>query len=176
MNRRGLFDIFIWLVVMFITFIFFAGFMYGFNILTGSVVNTVLPAGSTVNVSEAGQQTFGQANEGLASLKWLALVIAISMIISIMVSNFLIKAHPVFFIVYILIVIVAVVLSVSLSNAYESILTSNNVLVATLQSFTAMNFIMLHLPVWTTIVGIMGAIFLFIGVIVDREQGGSIPI
>lgn len=175
MNRRGIFDIFIWLVVIFIMFIFFASFMYGFNILSSSVVNTVIPS-DVVNVTQAGQDTFGQVNTGLASLKWLALVIAVSMIISIMISNFLVKAHPVFWIVYVLITIVAVVFSVTLSNAYESILNSNNALTSTLQSFTAMNFIMLHLPIWTTIVGFMGALFLFIGVIVDKEQGGSIPI
>lgn len=175
MNRRGLFDIFIWLIVIFVMFIFFAGFMYGFNLLTNSVVSTTFPTG-TINITEAGQNTFGQVNEGLGSLKWLALVITVSMLISILVSNFLIKAHPVFFIVYILITIFAVVLSVSLSNAYESLLISNNALTSTLQSFTAMNFIMLHLPIWTTIIGFMGAIFLFIGTIVDRDTGGSIPI
>lgn len=176
MKRKGqLFDIIIWLIIIFVMFIFFVGFKYGFNILTNTVVGINQPVGNT-NVTTIGTNTFGQVNTGLDSLKWLALVITISMILSIMISNFLIKAHPVFFIVYILIVVIAVVLSVYLSNAYETILTSGNVLAPTLQSYTGMNYIMLHLPIWTTIVGIMGAIFLFIGVTLDREQGGSIPI
>lgn len=176
MNKRGqLFDVIIWLIIIFIMFIFFVGFKYGFNILTNTIVGVNQPVGNT-NVSQIGTDTFGQVNVGLDSLKWLALVITVSMILSIMISNFLIKAHPVFFIVYILITIIAVVLSVYLSNAYESILTSGNVLTQTLQSYKAMNYIMLYLPIWTTIVGIMGAIFLFIGVTLDREQGGSIPV
>ena len=177
MNNKGsLFDIIIWLIVIFVMFIFFAGFMYGYNLLTAEVVNTVMPPESLINVTDAGQDTFGQINTGLASLRWLALVIAVSMIISIMVSNFLVKAHPVFFIVYILIIVVGIVLSVYLSNAYETILTSSNPLASTLESFTAMNYIMLNLPIWTTIIGILGAIFLFIGVTFDSQQGGSIPI
>jgi len=176
MKRKGeLFDIFIVLILIFVVFIFFAGFLYGYNLLTNGILNTVQTS-SSINITQPAQQTFGQVNQGLASLRWLSLVIVVSMIISIMVSNFLVKAHPVFFIVYLLIVVVGIVLSVYLSNAYESILTSSNALTETLQSFTAMNFIMLHLPIWATIIGIMGAIFLFIGVTVDREQGGSIPV
>lgn len=178
MNRRGsLFDIILFISLILVIFVFFAGFMYGFNILTSTVTDPALARQITVaNITEAGQATFGQINAGLSSLRWIALVIVISMAISILVSNFLVKAHPAFFMLYILIVVVAVVLSAYISNAYESILTGENPLTATLQSFTAMDFIMLHLPIWATIIGILGAIFLFIGVTLDREQGGSIRI
>lgn len=176
MNRKGsIFDLIVWIVVITIMLVFFAGFYYGFGIMKDQVTSIVIP-NSPINISQAGEDTFGQVHTGLASLKWIALVITISMIISIMVSNFLVKAHPVFFIVYIMMTIVGVFLSVYIANAYESILVSSNPISTTLQSFTAMNFIMLHLPIWTTIVGIMGAIFLFIGIIVDRDQGGSIPV
>lgn len=176
MNKKGvMFDVIIWIIVVFVMMIFFVGWKYGFGLLTSSV--TSLPTlDNGVNISDIGQDTFGQINEGLGSLKWLALVISVAMIISIMVSNFLVKAHPVFWIVYVLISIVGVMLSVYVSNAYESIITSGNPLTATLQSFTAMHYILLHLPIWVTIISFMGGIFLFIGVIVDRDQGGSIPI
>lgn len=176
MKKKGqLFDIFVILVVMFVTFLFFAGFLYGYNLLTAQVTS-VQTDSSIVNITSAAQSTFGQINTGLQSLKWISLVIVISMIISIMVSNFLVRAHPVFFIVYVMITIAAVIFSVYISNAYESILTASNPLTAELQSFRGMDYIMLHLPIWTTIIGFIGAIFLFIGVVVDRDQGGSIPL
>lgn len=176
MNRKGvMFDVIIWIIVVFVMMIFFVGWKYGFGLLTASVSSLpILDNG--VNAGQIGADTFGRINTGLETLKWLSLVIAIAMIISIMVSNFLVKAHPVFWIVYVLMSVVGVMLAVYVSNAYESILTSSNPLTASLQSFTAMHYILMHLPIWVTIISFMGGIFLFIGVIVDRDQGGSIPI
>ncbi len=182
MNRKGgLFDIFILLIVGFVVFLFFAAWVYGFNLLTNQIVDSGIIVDNpfndgTTNISDIGEDTFGAVNTGLGSLKWIALVIFIAMIMGIMVSNFLVKAHPAFFIVYVLITIIAVVFSVYISNAYETIVTSANPLGPTLQSFGAMDFIMNNLPIWTTIIGFMGAIFLFMGIIADNEQGGSIPI
>lgn len=176
MNRKGIFDVIIWIVLVFIVFIFFAAWMYGFNLMTTQLVNIQQPEGSLVNLSEAAENTFGQINAALPALRWIALVIAIAMLMSILISNFFVKAHPVFFIVYVLITAVAVVFSVYVSNAYESILTAQNPLTVTLQSFGAMDYLMLNLPIWTTIIGILGAIFLFIGITLDRESGGGLPI
>lgn len=174
MNRKGgMFDIFVLLIIGFIVFLFFAAWLYAHNILTTELIN-IPQTSNTFNISQAATDTFGQVNIALPALKWLALVIFIAMFMSIMISNFLVKAHPVFFIVYVLITVIAVVFSAYLSNAYETIITSGNPLAATLQSFTAMDYIFLHLPIWTTIIGLGGAIFLFIGIVVDRDQGGSV--
>ena len=67
-------------------------------------------------------------------------------------------------------------MSVYISNAYESIIISGNVLAPTLESFTGMNYIMLHLPILAAVIGIFGAILLFVGITVDREAGGGIPV
>jgi hypothetical protein len=174
MNKKGdMFDIFVLLIVSFIIFLFFAGWIYGFNLFTSRMLE-ITSTTDSFNITSATEQTFSQINVALPTLRWVALVIVIAMMMSILVSNFLVKAHPVFFIVYVLITAVAIVFSVYLSNAYESILTATNPLTATLQSFTAMDHIFLNLPIWTTIIGIAGAMFLFIGIIVDREQGGSV--
>jgi len=175
MNRKGIFEVIVFLIVAFIVFLFFASWMYGFGLITEQVEGLGI-TDNNINLTDAGKNTFGQVNSALPALKWIALVMVIGMIMSIMISNLFVKAHPAFFIVYILITIVSVVLAVSISNAYESLLTSANPLTDTLQSFGAMDFIMLNLPIWALIVGIMGAIFLFIGITLDRESGGGIPI
>lgn len=178
MNKRGgLFDIFIVLIVLFIVLIFFAGFIYGWNALTDNVItaanqNPNVPG----NVTKAAEDVFGKINTALPALQWVGLALIVAMILGIMVSNFLVKAHPAFFVIYILITIVAVIFSVSLSNAYQSILTTDNPITTNLQQFTALNHIMLNLPIWTTIIGFAGAIFLFLGITVDRQAGGGVDI
>lgn len=170
MNKRGdLFGVIIMLVVMFLVFLFFAGWIFGFGLLTAQVTqNTNLNSGG-INITQVGAQTFGQINTSLQSLRWIALVMTFGMVISIFVSNALVKVNPVFSIVYILMAIIGVVFSVYLSNAYEFIIDSGNALVPTLQSFTAMDYLLLHLPIFTTIVGVLGAIFLFINIGNDSE-------
>jgi hypothetical protein len=175
MNKKGgLFDIFIVLIVMLTMFIFFASFMYGFGLMTDKVTDITIPT-DIVNVSQAGEDVFGKINAGLSALKWLALIITFSMVIAIMVSNYLVRASPSFYFVYVLITVIGIVFAVNISNAYESILTPEGVLTPTLQSFSGMNYLMLNLPIFITIVGLLGALFLFIGIIVDRDSGGSIP-
>jgi len=93
--------------------------------------------------------------------------------ISILVTNFLVKTHPAFFIVYIFVVIAAIIASVYISNQYETLMT-DNVIGTTLSEFTGSSFIMLSLPIWTSVIGIFGGIFLFAGILRDREAGGSL--
>ena len=51
---------------------------------------------------------------------------------------------------------------------------TNDVLGTTISEFTGASFIMLYLPIWTAVIGIMGAIFLFAGILRDADLGGSI--
>jgi len=175
MNKKGLnvLSIIIFLVIITITVLFFAGFQYGINELDDSFQGTNLIVGNDTNITRAAEQTFGVLNTGLTGLRWVAFAIFVAMALSIFISNFLVKAHPVFFIIYICITILAVVLSIPISNTYEDLLTSGT-LSTTLMTYGPINYMMIHLPVFVTIIGLAGAIFLFIGVTVDRETGGSI--
>ena len=103
----------------------------------------------------------------------MAAAIIFGSIIAIMVSNFLVKAHPVFLVPYIFFVVISVVFSAYISNTYEDLLNTGT-LAQTLQGFSFANFFFINLPIWMTIIGVMGGIMLFIGISVDRELGGSI--
>lgn len=176
-NRKGSgFDLIIWMVVAFVILIFFAGWIYAYNLLTESVLAVPNPPGNIVNITSAAEATFGQINEGYQSLRWVALVIVVAMIMSIFISSFVVKAHPVFLIVELLMLIVSIIFSVYISNAYESMLTSTNPLTATLRSFSALDWIMLNLPAWTVVIGVGGMIFLFIGVTLSKGDGGNVRI
>lgn len=171
MNRRGgLLDLIVLMIIGFVAVLFFAGWIYANNQLTDTLLNVNSP---NANITDATEKTFVKINESLAGLKWLAAAIIFGSILGIMVSNFLVKAHPVFFVPYILFTIISVIFSAYISNAYESILSSG-ILASTIQEFTFANFFFLNLPVWITIIGLAGGIMLFIGITVDREIGGSI--
>lgn len=170
-SKGGLLDLIVLMVIAFIAVMFFAGWIYANNQLTNTLLNTDSP---NANITQATQQTFSKVNDALGNLKWFAAAIIFGSIIAIMVSNFLIKAHPVFLIPYFLFVIISIVFSAYISNAYEDLLYSG-VLSTTLQEFGFVNFFFVNLPIWITIIGVLGGIFLFIGITVDNELGGGLP-
>ena len=171
MKKGSILDIIIWIIIGFTTLLFLAVWLYGHGQLTEQLMDTGMVAG--VNASKAAQDTFGKVNSSMSILHTIAFVIIVTLAISIFISNFLVKAHPVFFIVYLLITVVAIVFSAYISNAYEALL-SNELIGTTLTGFKAGTYIMLHLPIWTTVIGLFGALFLFIGITRDSGSGGSV--
>ncbi len=181
-NKKGsMVDLLIWLALSFTILLFFAGWIYGFNIITDTLIaipttTTTNTQGDpfTVNISDAAKSTFGVVNtaqtRGLHILSW---VMIISMALTILLTNFLVKAHPAFFVVYLLVIIAAIISSVYISNQYEELMV-NEVLGTTLSEFKGGSFIMLNLPLFTIVIGVFGAIFLFGGILRDIGAGGSV--
>jgi hypothetical protein len=169
-NKKGsIIDIIVWMVGGFLTLVVLGILVYVFGVL-GTELSDIGQVGAA-NMTNITAQTFGVVNQSLAPhLQNIALIIIVVSALSIMIHNFLVKAHPVFFVTYFIMAIASVVVSVYISNQYE-ILLSNEVIGSTLQGFTGGNFIMAWLPYWAAVVGIFGAIFLFIGIIRDRTGG-----
>ena len=165
-NKKGQATaILLWLALAFITVIFFAVWVFGFNLITEKI------SGMDGSI---GDDTFGVINtHQTRGLHLLAFVMIFISGISILITNFIVRSHPVFFIVHIFITIGAVMGSVLLSNTYEKLMNSGTI-GATLTDFTAASFIMLNLPLWVVTIGIFGGIFLFAGILRDSGAGGSI--
>lgn len=170
-NKKGSpIDIIFFMITAFVVVLFFGLWIYGFDRMTDTLLN-VDSSGANVNITDAVERTFVQVNS--AQQTWipvLAYAIIFASGLSILISSFLVKAHPVFFLVYLLVIIGAVIGSVHLANAYETQL-NNPLYGSTLQSMTGGSFIVLHLPVWVAVIGFLGAILLFIGFILDRGGG-----
>lgn len=170
MNKKGfLMDIIVWIIICFVTLMFLGLWVYGFDLMTNAMESVGSSGG--INITKHAQDTFGVMNKHMQQLHFIAFIIMFALAISILITNFFVKSHPVFFIVYILIIVVAVIFSVYISNAYEDIL-GNDTIGSTMQGFSGGNFIMENLPLWTTLIGFVGAIFLFSGIQKDRELGG----
>jgi len=171
MNKKGsILDIIIWIVSSFVIIMFFAMFIYGFGILNTTMNG--LPTMGNIDLAEVSSQTIGQVNSALSALRWISFVMIITLGFSILLTNALMKSNPFWFFLHVLMTIIAVIVSTFVSNAYEGLMV-NNIIGETLVSFQASSFIMLYLPTFAAIIGIFGAIFLFINIQRDPDTIGA---
>ena len=171
-KKASIYDAFLFMVFAFLIIVFFAVWVYAVNLMDTTL--QLVPDTQAVNVSSAVDTTLSVVNS--ANQLWLPLLaysLIFGMIISIFISNFLVKANPVFFIGYVVITIVAFITAVILSNTYET-LSQDATLSAIFSSWTIGNFILLYLPHLVTVVGILGAVFLFSGIQRDAGLGGGV--
>ena len=154
----------------FLVTIFFVGWTFAHGRLTAELVALpTTPQGT--DLGELAQQTFGEVDVALGQLQSLAWIMFFSVVIGMFITNYLIKVHPVYFVIYLIILVGAIIMSVIVSNAYEPLLLDSTI-GTTLSGFTGMNFVYLHLPSIITTIGFLGMIFLLIGATRDRESGG----
>lgn len=179
-DERGqftVFNIFTFMIIGFVAVLFFAGLIY-----VSGLLNTTFHQAGLLNEANSGQPgyanltqaadvTFGQMNNGVQSLRLVAITLIFSLILGTIITNAMVRIHPAFFIVYIFIVVLAIIFSATISNAYESILRTN-VYDGLLQSFTGSGWILLHLPLVTALTGVLGGIFLFINIVRTGAEGG----
>ena len=175
-KRAGIFDLILWLAISFISILFFVFWIYGFNIITDTLatIDTPILGNENNSVANVSADVFGVINPiQTDSLHIIAFVLIFFAGLSIPITNFLQKSHPLFFIVFILIIIVSFMTAVYISNQYED-LQGNIVFGDTIAGFRGANFIMLNLPIWVTIIGVLGMIFLFSGILKDAGLGGGL--
>lgn len=162
------------IIIAFVAVLFFGGLIYVSGLLNNVFHQVGLQneanAGNAgyVNMTDAADKTFGQMNNGIQSLR----VVAICLIFAELLMAFIVGAfegrHPVLFFVYLMIVVLIVIFSATVSNAYYSLLQSN-VYDGLLVSFTGANWILLNLPIVIAITGLLASIFLFINLV----RGGT---
>lgn len=181
-NRRGglsiaqaFLPILIFIFIAFAAFLFMAAFMYGYNLMTNSLLD--LPSGigtlPSVNLTDAVQSTFVQINSSLVIFRVASILLIFAGLCAVLIANWSIKIHPAWFIAYFFLMIAAVVLSVYISNTYED-LTQMGALKDTLLSFKGANHVINNLPVYVTVTGFIGAILLFMGIQRQQSQGGDL--
>lgn len=113
------------------------------------------------NATEVIDNTLGAVNNSYQALYWISVFLIVGMVISIFIGSYLVTTKPIFFIPYAFITIIAIIVSVGISNAYEQVI-QDPTLASTFAGFTGANFIMLQLPIWITVIGIVGGIIMFV--------------
>lgn len=172
-NKGQIADLFVWLAVGFAMVVVGVVVVFSVNVLT-TALTTGPELNNAVNLTAPAKVVFGNINAGVQQFTWLSFVLFIVLGLSIFASNFLVRANPFFYVAYIFVVIIAIVFSIFISNGYSNLVDTSGILQETFKSFVGMHYIMLHLPIWTTVIGIGGAIFLFIGMSRDDELGGGL--
>lgn len=115
--------------------------------------------------------SIGKVNQAYQSLYWISVFLIVGMVLSIFIGSYLVTTKPIFFVPYAFIVIIAIIISVGLSNAYEQVMLDPT-LAPTFAGFVGANFIMLKLPIWVTVIGIVGGIIMFIRMGSKENQMG----
>jgi len=171
MNKKGsALDILIWTVMAFFIVLFFATWLFGYGLLNDSLskLGVVEINGNELNLSQASADTFGKVNESYQDLRLLSWVMIIGLIISIIMTNIFVTAHPGWaFSLHVVITIFTLIISAYISNAYEKLMASG-ALSSILQSFSASSYVLLNLPVFVAIVGLIGVVFLTLRITTNR--------
>jgi len=163
MNKQGgLTDIFLFMIIAIIIV-----FMSGIFIYLGEKVNSELQEKmgdktfGDKNGTELVNETIGKVNTSYQALYWISVFLIVGMVISIFIGSYLVTTKPIFFIPYIFITVIAVIISAGISNAYEEVI-KDPTLTSTFNNFVGANFIMLKLPIWITVIGVVGGIIMFV--------------
>lgn len=164
-NKRGSFgDLFIFMIFAFIIALVCGVFFY-IGITTKDQLHDTMDDmdfddGSGNNASEIIENTFGGVTTSYNALSWLSIILIFGMIVSIFIGSYLVTTKPIFFIPYFFISIIAIIVAVPMANAYEDLI-ANPTLASSFSNFLGMNFVILNLPVFITIIAGIGAIIMF---------------
>jgi len=157
--------IILFIVLAFVAVFFLGIWGYTHGVMTDALVS--IPPNSqtgSVNISKAADDTFGEMNRALISgIKVLSIALIIGMVFFLLIANFFLRdTPPALLIVDVLVLIFAIILAVYISNRYEAFLTGEP-FSSTLLKMKAGTSIILNLPRWTAVVGILTIIFSYLG-------------
>ena len=162
-KKGGFADFFLFIILSFVFVLIFAIFIFMASETRSQLHTTMddMDFGDQVNTSTTIDQTFGEVDTSVQALYWLAILLIIGMIVSILIGSYLVTTKPVFLVPYTFIVIIAVFFSVVISNAYGTVIDNSPQLASTLLNFVGANFILSKLPIWVSIIAFVGAIIMF---------------
>jgi F0F1-type ATP synthase assembly protein I len=163
MDRKGgMTDLFIFMIFAFAIVLVCVIFIYLGGRVTSQVHEKLDPMQfGNANTTQVIDTTFGAVNQSYQALYWISVFLIVGMVISIFIGSYLVTTKPVFFIPYAFITIIAIIVAVAMSNAYEQV-SKDPTLASTFAGFVGANFIMSKLPIWIAVIGIGGAVIMFV--------------
>jgi hypothetical protein len=178
-NKRGaVTDLFVWMIVCFVIVIVLGAFYY-----MGGIVNTKITEKIPViqasmgseektNVTQIVDESIGELNRSFEAFKWISVMLMVGMLLSLVLSGFLVKIHPAFFIANLFLIVIAIAVSIPLSNTYEK-LYLDATLGATFTGFYGASYIWLNLPMWVVVAGFLSLIVSFVSMSRGDSLGGT---
>lgn len=174
-KKGGMFDLILAIALSFILLVCLIVFMFAQNQIDEKMVElapTIQKSFSNqTNVSQIIDNSVGKTTDSFKSFKWISVTLIFGFFMSILVSSFLVKTHPAFFVGYIFIVIISIIISVYVSNSYEQIMNVPLLADTILTGFFGASWIFLNLPIWVTIIGFVAGILMYINIDVGGYYG-----
>lgn len=164
MSKKGSFiSLFIMMIVVLVVVIFSVVMIYASDLTLSKLHETMdgLTIFGNKNASEVINETFGKVPIALGNLPWITVMLIFSMALSIFYGSYKVRTKPIYFVPYFIITGIAIIIAAGVSNAYEDII-ANAILSATFAQFTGANHFLLFLPVYISIIGMVGGIIMFI--------------
>lgn len=163
-KRGGFFDLIVAIVLSFILVICFVAFMYAQHIVNDKLQEQAPELqgsfSSSTNVSQVINDTVGKVGEAYQSFYWISIVLIVGYFLSILVTSFLVKTHPIWFVGHIFVIIIATIISVYISNTYQTLMM-NGILEGTFAGFVGANYIFTYLPIWVVVIGFISGILMY---------------
>jgi hypothetical protein len=160
-NKKGaLTDLFVMIVTFFSIAIIIGLALYMFGAFVPALQANAAKIDKTGQASEKVDLMASDISAAFSNFNWFAMVNIGAIIMLFFITNAFIKANPMFLFPYVCAIAIAIWFSVSVSNQYETLL--NNAVFSGLSTIPSVNGFLLHLPAYTTIIGFIGAILLFV--------------
>ena len=112
------------------------------------------------NQSQTAKQVLLDTQTAIYRYDYLIFGVFIGLSLSLIITGWFVGGNPLFSFIYILLVMFGVALSTVLANVWETA-TANPNFGTTLSTFPIANYLMLHLPMFTAIVGFIGLVVMF---------------
>lgn len=156
MNKKGsVRDVGIAMVVI---FAFAIGFL-AMHYLNSEVV-TILLNNPQMNDTVGTVNAFNTMTELSNRYDYVLFIVLIGFLFAIIITGYLVPAHPIFMLLYFIMICVFTGVSAILSNAWESI-SQATVLSSSLSAFPITDQILTNFPLYIAIVGTVGMIVMF---------------
>lgn len=163
MNKKGSFvGLFLFIIFAFILAVVCVIFVF-IGKTTADQLHLRLDNLSTaeVNYTQILTETTDKIPAGYYVLQWGSVIIIFFMVLSILISSYLVTTRPIFFVPYILISIIAIIFSAIIANAYDDLMTNPSTASLFVGGWTMLNFTMLYLPIIVSVTAIVGGIIMF---------------
>jgi len=175
-NKKGaITDLFIWLIISFVIIIVLGSFLFMGNTINEKMQEKIpqlqASLGENHNATEIVEDSIGAIPRSFEAFKWIAVMLMVGMLLSLVLSGFLVKIHPAFFIANLFLIVICIIISIPLSNTYET-LYNDATLGATFQGFFGASSIWLNLPIWVIVAGFLSLIVMFISMSRGDSIGG----
>jgi len=137
-------------------------FAIGFFTIHYTVNTTVdqLIAEPSINESAAATETMTVSKTISNRLDYVIFGLFIALVLGVIITGWFVGGNPIFMFIYFIVVVIAVVLGMIFSNVWTNI-SESSIFGTTVTYFTITNNIMVNLPIYLAIIGIIGLVVMF---------------